>query len=180
MTRTSPRDLASLIREIRLVVFDFDGVFTDNTVLVFTDGREAVQCWRSDGLGLRQLQRCDIEAFVLSTETNEVVGARCRKLRLPFLQGCDDKPASLRDIVRERGLQLRQVAYVGNDINDLECLTMVGLPIIVSDAHPSVRRAARWRTKRPGGRGAVREVCDMIVAQRDGAARRAARSTRGI
>lgn len=164
--RATGRGLDALVRDLRLVVFDFDGVFTDNTVLVFADGREAVTCWRGDGLGLRELRRAGIEAFVLSTETNEVVGARCRKLALPYTQSCDDKRAALLELARERGVELRHVAYVGNDINDLECLRMVGLPIVVADAHEDVLRSAKWRTKATGGRGAVREVCDMICRRR--------------
>lgn len=161
--RGSARSLATLVRGIRLVVFDFDGVFTDNTVLTFDDGTEAVSCWRSDGLGLRQLDALGVGAFVLSTETNGVVGVRCRKLKLPFLQGCEDKAAALTSLIRDRGLTPREVAYVGNDINDLACLKMVGLPIVVADAHPAVRSAATWRTTAPGGRGAVRDVCDLFV-----------------
>jgi 3-deoxy-D-manno-octulosonate 8-phosphate phosphatase (KDO 8-P phosphatase) len=148
------------------VVFDFDGVFTDNTVFVFEDGREAVRCWRGDGLGLRALKRQGIDAFVLSMETNRVVSARCQKLSLPLIQGCDDKHTALVQLVGDRGLELRQVAYVGNDINDLECLEAVGLPIVVQDAHSSVLRAGKWRTTQPGGRGAVREVCDRLCALR--------------
>ncbi len=160
------RSLAIVSRRLQLLVFDFDGVMTDNRVWVLEDGREAVACWRSDGLGLSALRATGIECFVLSTERNPVVGARCRKLGLEYVQGCDDKPEALRRLVSDRGLSMAEVAYMGNDVNDLECLRMVGLPIIVSDAHPSVRRAARWRTKAPGGRGAVREVCDILVAAR--------------
>lgn len=160
------RSLATVSRRLKLLVFDFDGVMTDNRVWVLEDGREAVACWRSDGLGLSALHASGIECYVLSTERNPVVGARCRKLKLEYEQGCDDKPEALRRLVAERGLSMAEVAYMGNDVNDLECLQMVGLPIIVQDAHPSVHRAARWRTKAPGGQGAVREVCDVLVAAR--------------
>lgn len=160
------RSLAAAGRRVRFMVFDFDGVMTDNRVWVMEDGREAVACWRSDGIGLSALRAAGVECFVLSTERNPVVGARCRKLKLAFEQGCDDKPEALRRLVADRGLTMAEVAYMGNDVNDLECLEMVGLPIIVQDAHPSVRRAATWRTKASGGRGAVREVCDALVAWR--------------
>ena len=175
----SGRALAALVRDIRLVVFDFDGVFTDNTVLVYADGTEAVRCWRSDGLGLRALRGLGVEAYVLSTETNAVVGARCNKLGLPFTQSCDDKRTALLALLEERALEARQVAYVGNDINDRECLDLVGLPIVVADAHPSVIGAAKWRTRQPGGRGAVRDVCDMFVAQRAAASAPRRRAARG-
>jgi YrbI family 3-deoxy-D-manno-octulosonate 8-phosphate phosphatase len=161
-TRTGPTALEKAIRSTRLVVFDFDGVFTDNSVYVFEDGREAVRCSRGDGLGLRKLQRLDIAAMILSTETNSVVSARSRKLGVAVRQGCTDKLADLERLAVERSLELREVAYVGNDINDLECLRAVGLPIVVRDAHPDVARFGLYRTARRGGEGAVREVCDLF------------------
>lgn len=152
---------------IRLVVFDFDGVFTDNTVLVASDGTESVRCWRGDGIGLSALRRAGIDALVLSTEPNPVVSVRCDKLGIDCLQGIDDKAARLRELLDDRGLDASQVAYVGNDVNDLGCLQLVGLPIVVSDAHPAVREAAAHTTTAAGGRGAVREVCDRLVAVQD-------------
>ncbi len=164
--------LAERIRGVRLVVFDFDGVFTDNAVYVSQDGAESVRCWRGDGFGLRKLEAMRVAAIVLSTETNPVVQARCQKLAVPCLSGVKDKRAALEAIRREMGLELEQVAFVGNDVNDLECLACVGLPIVVEDAHPDVVSAARYRTAAPGGRGAVREVCDLFERVRgpDGAA----------
>ena len=159
-----PPGVAADLAAVRLVVFDFDGVFTDNTVYVAEDGTESVRCWRGDGLGLAAVQRLGLQVLILSTEVNPVVTARSRKLRVECVQGCEDKRARLEAIVRERGLTLEQVAYVGNDVNDLGCLEAVGLPVVVSDAHASVLSAARLRTERPGGRGAVREVCDLLVA----------------
>lgn len=154
--------LAELIRTIRLVAFDFDGVFTDNMVYVFEDGREAVRCTRSDGLGLSKLRGLGLATVIISTETNPVVSARSRKLATRCVQGCEDKRAVLDGLVVELGIALAQVAFVGNDINDLPCLTSVGLPIAVGDAHPDVLPYAAYRTSAPGGRGAVREVCDLF------------------
>ena len=155
--------LEERIRAIRLVAFDFDGVFTDNTVYVFEDGSEAVRCFRGDGIGLRKLERMGIDTIIISTETNPVVAARSRKLGIRCVQGCGDKRTALETITQEMGLSLRQVAFVGNDINDLPCLTCVGLPIVVRDAHPDVIPHARYQTKALGGHGAVREICDLIV-----------------
>ncbi len=150
------------IRAVRLVAFDFDGVFTDNTVYVSEDGSEAVRCWRGDGLGLRKLERLGVTPVIISTETNPVVLSRARKLKIRCLQGVEDKRAALESLARELGLVLAQVAFVGNDINDLPCLNSVGLPIVVQDAHPDVLPSARYRTQRAGGKGAVREVCDLF------------------
>jgi len=151
---------------VKLVVFDFDGVFTDNTVYVSQDGVESVRCWRSDGLGLAKLKAAGIPTAIVSTETNPVVSARGKKLAIRCIQGCDDKLAAVRALAGEHGLTLADVAFVGNDINDLACLQAVGLPIVVQDAHPDVAGAGAYRTTAPGGRGAVREVCDAIVAAR--------------
>ena len=150
------------IGAVRLVAFDFDGVFTDNTVYVWQDGSEAVRCSRSDGLGLQKLERVRIPAVIISTEINPVVSARSRKLGIRCLQGCQDKLEALGTVVRELGISLSQVAFVGNDINDLPCLEAVGLPIVVRDAHPDVIPYARYRTRALGGHGAVREICDLF------------------
>ena len=152
------------LSSVTFVVFDFDGVFTDNRVLVGEDGRESVFCSRADGLGLQMLDRVGLGCLVLSTETNPVVSARAAKLKLECIQGLgDDKWAALRSIIKERGLDPATVAYVGNDINDLDCLLHVGVPICVADAYPAVQKVARFITSRSGGHGAVREVCDLAL-----------------
>lgn len=156
------RTVQERIHLVRLVVFDFDGVFTDNMVYTFQDGNEAVCCSRADGLGLRKLERLGIEMLVLSTEVNPVVGTRCRKIGIACIQACADKRAALVALLQQKGLHPSQVAYVGNDVNDLSCLNFVGLPIVVQDAHPDIRDIAYYRTRLPGGRGAVREVCDLF------------------
>jgi YrbI family 3-deoxy-D-manno-octulosonate 8-phosphate phosphatase len=150
------------IRTTRLVAFDFDGVFTDNTVYVLQDGSEAVRCWRSDGLGLRKLDRLGIATVVISTEVNPIISVRAKKLKIRCIQGVEDKIPALEALVREMDLSLLQVAFVGNDINDSACLERVGLPMVVRDAHPDVLRYALYQTRRPGGRGAVREICDLF------------------
>lgn len=155
-------ELKEIVRRIRLVVFDFDGVFTDNSVYVFENGAEAVRCSRSDGIGLKKLERLGIDTLIISTESNPVVSARARKLGIPCIQNCDDKRLALEHIAGESDISLSEVAFVGNDVNDLPCFACVGLPIVVQDAHPDVLAHALYRTRRPGGYGAVREVCDRF------------------
>lgn len=148
---------------IRLLVLDFDGVLTDDRVVVHQDGSEAVVCHRGDGFGLERLRRRGaVEAVVLSKEENPVVAARCRKLGLACFQGYDDKLPKLIALAEERGLDASEVAYVGNDLNDLEAMAWCGVAIAVADARPEVLAAADHVTRRPGGRGAVREVCDLL------------------
>ena len=161
MTGSESVELRQRIGETRLVAFDFDGVFTDNTVIVAEDGTEAVRCFRGDGIGLRKLDRLGIATVIISTEENPIVSARSRKLKVRCVQGAKDKLAALEAIIEELGISLSQVAFVGNDANDLTCLKSVGLPIVVQDAHPDVVAYAWYHTNTPGGRGAVREVCDL-------------------
>ena len=154
------------MKDISLVVFDFDGVMTDNRVRVHQSGDEAVWCHRGDGLGIARLREAAFDIIVLSTETNPVVAARCRKLNIQAIQSCDDKLTALQQFAAGRNLSAGQIAYVGNDINDLACMQWVGWPIAVADALPDVRAVAKWVTRLPGGGGAVREVADRLVAAR--------------
>jgi 3-deoxy-D-manno-octulosonate 8-phosphate phosphatase (KDO 8-P phosphatase) len=166
MNTNNPHELSKPqlegFRKIRLVAFDFDGVFTDNMVYVFENGLEAVRCFRSDGIGLKKLKELGIETAIISTESNPVVSARARKLKIRCFQNCEDKRKTLECLAQEIGISLAEIAFVGNDINDRPCLTCVGLPIVVRDAHPDVVSLALYRTKAHGGHGAVREVCDLF------------------
>lgn len=155
-------EVERLVRQTKLIAFDFDGVFTDNFVYVSQDGVESVCCWRGDGLGLRKLDRMGVLSVIVSTETNPVVTMRSNKMGIRCVQGVEDKRAVLEDIAYTAQLELSQVAFVGNDINDLPCLLSVGFPIVVRDAHPEVIPFALYRTHVRGGRGAVREVCDLF------------------
>jgi YrbI family 3-deoxy-D-manno-octulosonate 8-phosphate phosphatase len=152
---------------IDLVVFDFDGVLTDNRVLVSDDGGEAVLCDRGDGMGISLLRQHGVEMLVLSTETHPVVEARCRKLGLPCRQGVSDKVAALAAILAERRIAPERVVYVGNDVNDLCCMQLVGFSVAVADAHASVLQRADLVLSRRGGRGAVREFCDRMLNMRN-------------
>ena len=154
--------MKDIIRRIRLVVFDFDGVFTDDMVYVLENGSEAVRCFRGDGIGLQLLKHRGIKTIILSTESNPVVTSRAKKLQIECVQNCRDKRALLEQIVKERSISFAEVAFVGNDINDLPSLRSVGLPIVVQNAHKDVVPYAIYRTKTPGGYGAVREVCDLF------------------
>ena len=153
---------AITLQNIKLLVLDFDGVFTDNRVWVFEDGREAVVCNRSDGLGI-ELLRKKLPIVVLSKEKNLVVQARCNKLQLKCYQGIDDKELVFKQIVEEHGVSLQETAFIGNDINDLPCLRLAGVSIAVADAHPDVLTEVNYVLKKKGGDGAIREFCDMML-----------------
>lgn len=164
--RRHSREAAARLSTIRAVFFDFDGVMTDNAVHVDQRGEEAVRCSRADGMGIGLLRDAGVYAAVLSKEKNPVVAARCEKLSLPYRQGIDAKLGVLQAWATELGFTREQVAYVGNDVNDLECMGWVGLPIAVADAEPVVRGAALLITPRVGGQGAVRDVCEWLIQAR--------------
>ena len=162
----SPKRPAEEARRIRLVVFDFDGVFTDNRVLISEEGRESVLCSRADGLGVALLRSAGVNAVVLSSETSPVVRARCEKLGIPCLQGVSDKGHEIESVAAHHGAALSDTAYLGNDLNDLDCLRRAGFSAVPADAHPECRNAAKLVLEKSGGRGAVREFCEWIIQNR--------------
>jgi YrbI family 3-deoxy-D-manno-octulosonate 8-phosphate phosphatase len=147
---------------LRFAVFDFDGVFTDNRVWTNERGVESVACWRGDAFGLRRLEEVGVDHLIISTETNEAVSARARKIQAKCLQGVADKEPVLREQVVSRGFSFAETAYVGNDVNDAECLGLVGLSVVPADAWPEVVPLARLVLTRRGGHGCVREFCDAV------------------
>lgn len=152
------------ITDVDAVVTDFDGVHTDDRALVDASGNEHVSVHRGDGLGVAALRRTGLPFLILSKEQNQVVTARAGKLKVQVQQGIDDKATALRQWAQENGIDLARTVYVGNDVNDLPALALVGWPVAVADAHPEVKAAARLVLTRNGGDGAVRELCDRVIA----------------
>ena len=155
--------LKKKFKKIKLLVLDFDGVMTNNRVLVSEDGRESVFCNRSDGLGIEMLQKKGVEVMVISTEKNKVVQARCKKLEIGCLNGIDNKRDVFLKEVKKRKLKLENVCFMGNDINDLECIKTTRIGVAVADAYKEVLKFADYITEKKGGEGAVREVADLIL-----------------
>lgn len=152
--------------DVDALVTDFDGVHTDDAAYVDQDGRESVRVHRGDGLGLARLREHPVRALILSKERNPVVSTRARKLRIPALQGVDDKAGALSEWMHGHDLDPGRVAYLGNDLNDLPAMALVGWPLAVADARPEVLAAARLVLGTKGGHGAVREACERILAAR--------------
>ena len=155
-------DLRPLLERVRFAVFDFDGVFTDNRVWVNERGEEALAFSRSDGLGLRRLDDVGVRYMIVSMEHNPIVGARAQKLQVDCLQGIMDKLTVVKERSADAGVSLEETAFVGNDINDADCLRAVGCPVVPADAWPEVKPLARWILNRGGGEGCVREFCDGV------------------
>ncbi len=151
------------LTSIKAIAFDFDGVFTDDRVIVSETGEESVTCSRSDGMGIGLLREAGIHMIIISKEKNRVVAARAGKLSLEVVHGCDDKLPVLQAWMTRVGATPATTAYMGNDINDLACMNYVGVAIAPADAHQSALDAAHIVTAKPGGRGAIREVADALT-----------------
>ncbi|MFB6609888.1 cytidylyltransferase domain-containing protein [Agromyces sp. NPDC056379] len=155
--------------DVDALVTDFDGVHTDDTVMVDQLGRESVRVSRSDGAGIARLRKAGIPVLILSAEQNPVVGRRAEKLGVECAQGVGEKGSVLREWAERRGIRLDRIAYLGNDRGDLPALELVGWPVAVPDAAAEALAAARHVLTSAGGHGAVRELADLILAARDSA-----------
>ena len=149
-------------KKIKLIVYDFDGVMTDNKVYIDQNGNEMVQVSRADGLGISEIVKLGIQQIIMSTEVNPVVTQRAIKLKIPCLQGLDNKKDALLDYSKKNDIDLRKVAFVGNDINDKDAMAIVGFTFCPADAHEIIKEISDQVFKRNGGDGVVRELLDLI------------------
>jgi len=155
------------LHKFKAVIFDFDGVITNNLVHLDENGTETVVCSRSDGLGIQMLKESGFKLLILSKEKNKVVSARGGKLGVEVIQGCDDKRTRLVQWLSENSLRPSEAVYMGNDINDHDCMEFVGLSVAPADAHPSINSVTMWKMSNNGGSGAVRELADALLHSRN-------------
>ena len=151
------------IENITVIVFDFDGVFTDGKVTVSQDGAESVVCSRRDSFGINLLKEKGIRSIVISKEKNTVVMKRCEKMGIECFHGVDDKLPLLKHFLTTNNFRREEVCYVGDDLNDLECLEFAEIGITVADGVPECKAAADYVTSRNGGDHAVREIADLFL-----------------
>lgn len=149
---------------VRLVAFDFDGVFTSNQVIISEDGKESVICSRSDGIGLSKLKDLGISLLIISSEKNPVVLHRAKKLDIQCINGVEDKRETLKDHCIQNKILLSNTVFLGNDTNDLSVMGIVGFPVVVADCHDDLYLDNFIKIKKNGGFGAVRELCDKIAS----------------
>ena len=154
------------MNNIDLIVYDFDGVMTDNKVYVDQKGNETVQVNRADGLGISEIKKLGKEQIIISTETNPVVMKRAEKLGISCMQGIENKKAALIDYCENNNFELLNVAYVGNDINDKEVMEIAGTTYCPLDAHESIQNISDNILKTKGGDGVIRELLDIINKQK--------------
>jgi 3-deoxy-D-manno-octulosonate 8-phosphate phosphatase (KDO 8-P phosphatase) len=149
-------------KQIKLLALDFDGVLTNNHVWITEDGIESVRCNRSDGIGLSRIKKLGIQIYIISTEENKVVTKRANKLKVPAIQGVEDKKAVILKLSNDLNISLKNIAFLGNDINDIPAFEVVGIPMGVADSFEEINSKIIFKTQKNGGEGAVREVCDLI------------------
>ena len=154
------------IKSLQAVFFDFDGIFTDNNVLVSEDGKEYVKCSRFDGIGLSKLKSLNMKLHIISSEPNSVVMQRAKKMGIGVSHGEHCKVETAEGLLNLWGLSFDQCAFMGNDINDLGLMQKVALTVTVPDAWPTVLSSAMVVTNLMGGKGAVREVCEVIYEEK--------------
>jgi len=163
-----PVDVLKAAAAIKLLVLDVDGVMTDGRLVYDADGREAKVFNVRDGYGIKALQAAGVRVAVISGRDSRPVSVRMAELGIEHaILGRDDKLEALEELVSELGIpSLQQVAYVGDDLPDLPAIVAAGLGLTVADSRPELRAAAMGVTRVGGGQGAVREVCDLLLAAR--------------
>jgi 3-deoxy-D-manno-octulosonate 8-phosphate phosphatase (KDO 8-P phosphatase) len=160
-----PADIVARAARIKLALFDVDGVLTDGRLLYSDDGRELKAFHVHDGLGLKRLIANGIEVGIITARMSHMVTERTAELGIAHVyQGQQDKLACYEQLIHALQLEAAQTCYTGDDLPDLRVMDRVGLSIAVANAHPWVAGRAHWRTTLAGGAGAVREVCDLLLA----------------
>ena len=158
------QDIQAKAQGIRLVIFDVDGVLTDGSLFLGDDGQEYKAFHSRDGHGMKMLQQTGVTIGIITGRTSEVVRIRMESLGVAHVfQGKLEKLPAYEELRDALGLADDQIAYVGDDVVDLPIMRRVGLAIAVSDAHPLVLQHAHWQTPHAGGRGAGRDVCELIM-----------------
>lgn len=147
-----------------LIVYDFDGVMTDNRVLVDECGKESVYVHRGDGYAIARIHEMEIRQIILSTERNPVVVRRAEKLKLDVIHGVDDKRTVLANFCEKEGFLLEEVLFIGNDLNDYDCMMVSGTKGCPADAEPEIKAIADWISIVNGGCGVIRDLFRCIRA----------------
>jgi N-acylneuraminate cytidylyltransferase len=149
--------------DIKAIVTDFDGVLTDNYAYVDNNAVESVKVSRSDGLGIKLLKNAGLTVLILSTEKNSVVSKRADKLKVECIQNTSDKEAVIREWSSKNSIPLNQICYIGNDLNDLSVMNIVGLPVAVSDSAIEILAVSKIVLSSNGGNHALRELAEIIL-----------------
>lgn len=155
-------DLEMQIKNLKLIIYDFDGVMTDNRVMVDQDGKESVIVNRGDGYGVSQIKTLGIDQVIISTERNQVVRRRAEKLGIEVIHGVENKKTTVDAYCRDHGYDLKQVMFIGNDLNDYDAMMSVGIKGAPADAEEEILAIADWVSEAGGGYGVIRQLFRML------------------
>ena len=144
-------------------IFDFDGVLTNNHVLISESGKESVNCSRADGLAFDVLNKLNKPTYIISTEKNSVVEARAKKLKVPVLQGVNNKVEAMIELANLKSYNLENILYIGNDLNDYLVMQLCGYTACPADSHPKIKNVSGISLRRNGGDGVVRELLEEVL-----------------
>jgi YrbI family 3-deoxy-D-manno-octulosonate 8-phosphate phosphatase len=149
--------------EIELIVFDFDGVMTNNKALLMENGQEGIVINRADGVGVSNLKKMGIPMLILTSEANSVVKIRAKKLKLEILANIEDKKSTLKEYLNKNKIDRSKTIYIGNDLNDLEVMKWVGYPICPADSHNRIKEISKIILDVNGGEGVTRTLFDILI-----------------
>jgi 3-deoxy-D-manno-octulosonate 8-phosphate phosphatase (KDO 8-P phosphatase) len=151
------------IDNIKVFIFDFDGVLTNNKVYIDQNGKESVSCSRADGLAFDVLRKLKKPSYILSTEKNTVVSARAQKLQISALQGAENKVSGIQEIIKKENCKIENILYVGNDLNDYRVMSICGFTACPADSHEKIKQISSIILKTNGGHGIVRELLEDVL-----------------
>ena len=158
--------MENLFKNIKLIAFDVDGVFTDGRIYISDAGVESKAFHTQDGHGIRQILEVGIKVAVISGRKSQAVSMRMKELSIEDVYlGCKNKEAAFQTLLKKYSIRAMESAFVGDDIPDVKILKVVGLPIAVANARSEVKKIAKYITKNTGGSGAIREITDLLLKQ---------------
>ncbi len=157
-------ELNNKFKQIKLIIFDVDGVLTDGKIVLGEDGNEYKSFHVHDGLGMVMLLQSEIDIAIITARSSQIVASRMKSLGVKHLyQGQHDKELAYKDLKQKSKLDDKEIAYLGDDIIDLPAMKHCGLKLAVQNAHPSLKQISDYVTEKEGGNGAAREVCELLL-----------------
>ena len=169
MQKLSQEDFVAKLKNLKLLSVDADGTLTDGGIYIDNNGNQLRKFYAQDGVGIRMIQELGIKVVLLTTSQEKVFSIRSEILSCDsYISGCFNKGEALEKLCNEQNISLENTIHMGDDINDISAFLKVGLPVAVNNAVPVVKEVCKYVTKSDGGKGAVREVCDLITIAKTG------------
>ncbi len=166
-TTTKRKPTKARFNKLKLIIFDFDGVFTDNFIYIADDNSELKKFFVPDGVGIWLLHQAELDVAIVTGNNTKTTAARAKRLQIKHVyQNIRDKTEVYEELKHKFGLTDAECLYMGDDLTDLRCMKRAGISVATADAHPEIKKVAHWITKHRGGHGAIREVAEAILVAR--------------